>query len=65
MRGARTRVGIIFGAALGLLFGPMLFDGWWIGPTIGVAAGLVIGAVTDLLGPREALRRRAPNEDEM
>ena len=61
MRGTRTGIGIVFGAGLGLLFGQMLFDGWWIGPTIGVAAGLVIGAVSDLLGPREALRR--PDSD--
>jgi len=64
MRGARTGVGIVFGAGLGLLFGQMLFDGWWLGPMIGVAAGLVIGAVADLLGPRERLRRGDSDEDE-
>lgn len=62
MRGARTGVGIVFGAALGLLFGQMLFDGWWLGPMIGVTAGLVIGAVADLLGPREPLRRGDSDE---
>lgn len=48
MKGVRTGVGIVFGAALGLLFGQMLFDSWWLGPMIGVAAGLVIGAIADL-----------------
>jgi len=56
MTGARTGVGIVFGAAFGLLFGQtmflfghMLFANLWIGPMIGVAAGLIIGAVADLL----------------
>ena len=49
MKGARTGVGLVFGAALGLLFGQMLFDNWWLGPMIGVVAGLIIGAVVDLL----------------
>jgi hypothetical protein len=64
MRGARTGVVLVFGAALGLLFGQMLFDGWWLGSMIGVAAGLVIGAVADLFGPRERLRRGDSGEDE-
>jgi len=55
MKGARTGVGIVFGAALGLLFGQLLFDGWWIGPMVGVAAGLIIGAITDLGRPAGAL----------
>jgi hypothetical protein len=49
MKGARTGVGLVFGAALGLILGQMLFDNWWLGPMIGVAAGLTIGAVVDLL----------------
>jgi len=56
MTGARTGAGIFFGAAVGLLFGQtmflfghMLFANLWIGPMIGVAAGLIIGAVADLL----------------
>ena len=49
MRGARTGVGLVFGAAIGLVFGQMLFDGWWVGPMIGVVAGLMIGALADLL----------------
>ncbi len=48
MKGTRTGLGIVFGAVLGLLFGQMLFDDWWLGPMIGVAAGLIIGAVIDL-----------------
>lgn len=56
MTGARTGVGIVFGAASGLifgqtmfLFGHMLFDNMWVGPMIGAAAGLIIGALADLL----------------
>lgn len=49
MKGARTGVGLVLGAALGLVFGLMLFDSWWLGPMIGVAAGLIIGAIADLL----------------
>lgn len=63
MKGTRTGLGIVFGAALGLLFGQMLFDGWWLGPMIGVAAGLIIGAVADMLRPRGAHRRRAPDKN--
>lgn len=48
MKGTRTGLGIVFGAALGLLFGLLMFDNWWLGPMIGVAAGLIIGAVADL-----------------
>lgn len=48
MKGTRTGLGIVFGAALGLLFGQMLFENWWLGPMIGVAVGLIIGAVADL-----------------
>lgn len=49
MRGFRTGVGIVLGAALGLVFGQMLFDNWWLGPMLGVAAGLIVGAIAELL----------------
>jgi uncharacterized membrane protein len=64
MREARTGVGIVFGAALGLLFGQLLFDDWWIGPMIGVAAGLIIGAITDLGRPAGSPRRCPPSDDQ-
>jgi uncharacterized membrane protein len=64
MKGARTGVGIVFGAALGLLFGQLLFDDWWIGPMIGVAAGLIIGAITDLGRPAGSPRRCPPSDDQ-
>ena len=53
MNCVRTGVGIVFGAALGLVFGQMLFDSWWLGPMIGVAAGLIIGAIADLFAGSE------------
>jgi uncharacterized membrane protein len=58
MRGLGTGVGIALGAALGLLFGQLLFDEWWWGPMIGVALGLVAGAVVDALRRRESSRNR-------
>lgn len=43
------------GAGLGLVFGLLLFDGWWIGPMVGVGLGLVVGTVVDLRsGPGSA-----------
>lgn len=51
MKGVRTGVGIVFGAALGLVLGILFFDSWWLGPMIGVAAGMIIGAVAELLPP--------------
>lgn len=62
MKGARTGVGLVFGAALGLLFGQMLFDNWWLGPMIGVVAGLIIGAVVDLLATATDRVDRADEE---
>lgn len=38
----------------GLMFGLLLFDGWWIGPMVGVGVGLVAGAVVDLQSGSEA-----------
>lgn len=63
MKGARTGIGIVFGAALGLLFGQLLFDDWSIGPMIGVAVGLIIGAVAELVGPGGARHHRPPSDD--
>lgn len=57
MRGAPTGVSIVFGAALGILFGQMLFDDWWVGPMIGVAVGLIMGAIADLVRPAGGPRR--------
>ena len=39
--------GISIGAALGLIFGLLLFDDVIFGPMIGVAAGLIVGAIVD------------------
>jgi hypothetical protein len=61
MKGVRTGLGIVFGAALGLLFGKMFFDDWWIGPMIGVPAGLIIGAIAELMNPAGGLRPRPPS----
>ena len=62
MKGARTGIGLVFGAALGLVFGLMLFDDWWLGPMIGVVAGLIIGAVGDLLAPADDPADRADGD---
>ena len=51
MKGSRTGVGIAVGAAIGMIFGLVLFDDWWWGPVVGTAAGLIIGAVADAWGP--------------
>lgn len=63
MKGARTGVGLVFGAALGLVFGLMLFDNWWMGPMIGVALGLIVGAVADLLASTNDPADRADGEE--
>jgi hypothetical protein len=34
---------VAVGAGLGLPFGLMLLDAWWIGPLIGVIVGSLIG----------------------
>jgi hypothetical protein len=58
MKGIRIGVGIVFGAAYGQVLGQMLFDDWWIGPVIGVAAGLIIAAIVDLWSPSRDPRPR-------
>lgn len=63
MKGARTGVGLVFGAALGLVFGLMLIDNWWMGPMIGVALGLIVGAVADLLASTNDPADRADGEE--
>jgi hypothetical protein len=47
-------LGLIFGAALGLLFGPLLFDDTSVGITVGTGLGLLIGAVLALLQPKDS-----------
>jgi uncharacterized membrane protein len=51
--GMYTGSGIALGAAFGLLFGLLLFEDLAFGVIIGAAAGLVIGAVADLLKRRQ------------
>jgi len=63
MKGARTGIGIVFGAAFGLPFGQLLFDDWSIGPMIGAASGLIIGAVAELIGPRGTRHSHHPTDD--
>lgn len=54
MQGMRTGVGIVVGAAFGLLLNMLFFDDWWVGPLIGVIVGLIIGAIVDAqAGSRE------------
>lgn len=42
-----TGFGLAIGAALGMIFGMMLFDQLAYGALIGAGAGLIIGAVLD------------------
>jgi uncharacterized membrane protein len=51
--GIFTGSGVALGAAFGLLFGLLLFGDLAFGVIIGAAAGLVIGAVADLLKKRQ------------
>jgi hypothetical protein len=60
MKGLRIGVGIVFGAAYGQVFGQLLFDDWWLSPVLGVAAGLIIGAILDLRSPSGDPRPRPP-----
>jgi len=43
-----TGFGLIIGAAIGTIFGLMLFENMAIGGGIGAGMGLIIGAVIDL-----------------
>lgn len=43
-----TGLGLVFGAALGMIFGMMLFSELWVGPLIGTALGLIVGAIIDV-----------------
>lgn len=47
MRFQWTGIGVVFGAALGLLFGLLIFEGAWWSPVVGAALGIVVGAVVD------------------
>lgn len=47
MTGLRTGLGVVFGAALGMLVGVVLLDGPWLALTIGAAVGLVAGAIAE------------------
>jgi hypothetical protein len=42
-----TGLGVVFGTALGLLVGLLLFEGSVWAPFVGASAGLVIGAIVD------------------
>jgi len=46
-------LGVSFGAALGLIFGMLLFDQMILGASIGAAAGLIIGAIADAQSRKE------------
>lgn len=48
LKGFRAGVGMAIGAGLGLVFGLLFIDDWWIGPAIGVSLGLIVGAIIDL-----------------
>jgi hypothetical protein len=48
MEGFRAGVGMSIGAGLGLVLGLLFFSNWWLGPVIGVALGLLVGAFMDL-----------------
>lgn len=54
MFGMWTGVGIVAGAAIGILLSLLVFDDWELGSMIvvGVVAGLIIGAVADAYGRR-------------
>ena len=53
MRFQRTGIGVVLGAALGLLLGMLAFDGAWWAPVAGAALGLVAGAIGDGQAPRQ------------
>ncbi len=45
--------GLAIGAAIGMIFGLMLFENLALGSAIGAAVGLVMGAAIDAQGRRE------------
>ncbi|HEX6946291.1 MAG TPA: hypothetical protein VF246_02970 [Acidimicrobiia bacterium] len=47
MRFQWTGIGVVLGAALGLLLGMLVFDGTWWAPVIGAAIGVLVGAIAD------------------
>lgn len=47
MTGSRTGIGMALGAGLGMAFGLIGLNYWWLGPLIGVAVGLIVGAIMD------------------
>ena len=51
MRGYRAGVGMVIGAALGMMFSLLVFESWWA-PVAGVSVGLLVGAIVDLQAPR-------------
>lgn len=46
-RNSYTGLGISFGAAFGLILGPLLFNDLILGVGVGVAVGLILGAGID------------------
>jgi len=48
--------GLAIGAAIGMIFGLMLFENLALGCVVGAAAGLLIGAVVDAQGRHETDR---------
>ena len=51
MRGYRAGLGMVIGAALGMMFSLLIFETWWA-PVAGVSIGLLVGAIIDLQAPR-------------
>lgn len=49
-------LGLIFGAALGLIVGLLLFDELLLGTFVGAALGLIVGSIVDLQRPKEIPR---------
>lgn len=42
-----TGIGLVFGAAVGLLLGMLVFEANWWAPMVGVTVGLLVGAIVD------------------
>ena len=47
MRGYGAGLGMVIGAALGMMFSLLVFESWWA-PLVGVSLGLLIGAIVDM-----------------